>query len=111
VARGAVPGPERPLGPARRQGGLDVNYLLELSAALCLATGALIAWQRERPRLRALLISLLALQVLALAQSSLVPSGLQDYVVDQEREVRQLSRIVAEAEGPVLTTSTWASCR
>ena len=83
--------------------GSDVNYLLELSAALCLATGALIAWQRERPRLRAVLISLLALQVLALAQSSLVPSGLQDYVVDQEREVRQLSRIVAGAEGPVLT--------
>ena len=83
--------------------GSDVNYLLELSAALCLATGALLAWQRERPRLRALLISLLALQVLALAQSSLVPSGLQNYVVDQEREVRQLSRIVAEADGPVLT--------
>jgi hypothetical protein len=83
--------------------GSDVNYLLELSAALCLATGALIAWQRERPRLRALLISLLALQVLALAQSSLVPSGLQNYVVDQEKEVRQLSRIVAEADGPVLT--------
>jgi ABC-type glycerol-3-phosphate transport system permease component len=83
--------------------GSDVNYLLELSAALCVATGALIAWQRERPRLRALLISLLALQVLALAQSSLVPSGLQDYVVDQEREVRQLSRIVGEAGGPVLT--------
>lgn len=83
--------------------GSDVNYLLELSAALCLATGALLAWQRGRPRLRALLISLLALQVLALAQSSLVPSGLQNYVVDQEREVRQLSRIVAEADGPVLT--------
>lgn len=83
--------------------GSDVNYLLELSAALCLATGALIAWQRERPRLRALLISLLALQVLALAQSSLVPSGLQDYVIDQEREVRELSRIVAAADGPVLT--------
>ena len=83
--------------------GSDVNYLLELSAALCLATGALIAWQRERPRLRALLISLLAVQVLALAQSSLVPSGLQDYVVDQEQEVAQLSRIVAEADGPVLT--------
>ena len=83
--------------------GSDVNYLLELSAALCLVTGALIAWQRERPRLRALVISLLAVQVLALAQSSLVPAGLQDYVIDQEREVRQLSRVVAEADGPVLT--------
>ena len=83
--------------------GSDVNYLLELSAALCLVTGALIAWQSERPRLRALVIALLAVQVLALAQSSLVPSGLQDYVVDQERELRELSRIVAAAEGPVLT--------
>jgi hypothetical protein len=83
--------------------GSDVNYLLELSAALGLVTGALIAWQRERPRLRTLLISLLAVQVLALAQSSLVPSGLQDYVVEQEREVGKLSRIVARAEGPVLT--------
>lgn len=83
--------------------GSDVNYLLELSAALCLATGALIAWQRERPGLRAVLISLLALQVLALAQSSLVPSGLQDYVTGQEREIRELSRIVANADGPVLT--------
>lgn len=83
--------------------GSDVNYLLELSAALCLVTGALLAWQRERPRLRTLLISLLVVQVLALAQSSLVPSGLQDYVTEQEREVRQLSRIVAKADGPVLT--------
>ncbi len=83
--------------------GSDVNYLLELSAALVLVTGTLIAWQRDRPRLRALVISLLAVQVLALAQSSLVPSGLQDYVVDQEREVRQLSGIVAGADGPVLT--------
>ena len=83
--------------------GSDVNYLLELSAALCLVAGALVAWQRERPRVRALIIGLLAVQVLALAQSSLVPSGLQDYVIDQEPEVRQLSRIVAEAEGPVLT--------
>ncbi len=83
--------------------GSDVNYLLELSAALCLVTGALIAWQRERPRLRTLLISLLVVQVLALAQSSLVPSGLQDYVTEQEREVRQLSRVVAKADGPVLT--------
>ena len=31
--------------------GSDVNYLLELSAALGLATGAFIAWQRRRPRL------------------------------------------------------------
>ena len=80
-----------------------MNYLLELSAALGLATGAFIAWQRRRPRLRIVLIALLAVQVLALAQSSRVASGLQDYVIEQRGEVAQLSRIVANADGPVLT--------
>jgi hypothetical protein len=83
--------------------GSDVNYLLELSAALGLATGAFIAWQRKRPRLRIALIALLAVQVLALAQSSRVPSGLQNYVIEQRGEVAQLSRMVASADGPVLT--------
>ncbi|MDQ4127342.1 MAG: glycosyltransferase family 39 protein [Actinomycetota bacterium] len=83
--------------------GSDVNYLLELSAALGLATGAVISWQRQRPRVRTLLIILLAVQVVALAQSSRVPSGLQDYAIEQRAEVRQLSSIVAEAKGPVLT--------
>jgi 4-amino-4-deoxy-L-arabinose transferase-like glycosyltransferase len=83
--------------------GSDVNYLLELSAALGLVTGAVISWQRKRPRVRTLLIVLLAVQVLALGQSSRVASGLQDYVIEQRDEVGQLSRIVAEAKGPVLT--------
>jgi hypothetical protein len=83
--------------------GSDVNYLLELSAALGLATGAFIAWQRRRPRLRIALIALLAVQMLALAQSSRVASGLQNYVIDQRAEVAQLSRMVANSEGPVLT--------
>jgi hypothetical protein len=83
--------------------GSDVNYLLELSAALGLATGAFIAWQRRRPRLRIALIALLAVQMLALAQSSRVASGLQNYVIDQRAEVAQLSRMVASADGPVLT--------
>jgi hypothetical protein len=83
--------------------GSDVNYLLELSAALGLATGAFIAWQRRRPRLRIALIALLAVQMLALTQSSRVASGLQNYVIDQRAEVAQLSRMVASADGPVLT--------
>jgi len=83
--------------------GSDVNYLLELSAALGLATGAVISWQRKRPRVRTLLILLLAVQVLALAQSSRVPSGLQDYVIGQRAEVERLSTIVSETKGPVLT--------
>ncbi len=83
--------------------GSDVNYLLELSAALGLATGCVIFWQRKRPRVRIVLIVLLAIQVLALGQSSRVPSGLQDYIIEQRAEIGQLSRIVAEAKGPVLT--------
>jgi hypothetical protein len=83
--------------------GSDVNYLLELSSALGLATGAFIAWQRRRPRFRIALLALLAIQMLALAQSSRVPIGLQDYVIDQRAEVAQLSRMVANADGPVLT--------
>ena len=82
--------------------GSDVNYLLELSAALGLATGAFIAWQRRRPRLRIALVVLLAVQVLALAQSSRIASGLQNYVIDQRAEIAQLSRMVANANGPVL---------
>ena len=83
--------------------GSDVNYLLELSAAFALVTGALISWQRRRPRVRIVLVALLAVQVLALAQSSRVASGLQDYVVERRPEISQLSSIVAEADGPVLT--------
>ena len=83
--------------------GSDVNYLLELSAALGLATGAFIAWQRERPWLRIALIALLAVQILALAQSSRVPAGLQDYVIEQRGEVARLSRMVDRSDGPVLT--------
>ena len=83
--------------------GSDVNYLLELSAALALATGALISWQRWRPRARIVLVVLLAVQVLALAQSSRVASGLQDYVIEGRPEISRLSEIVADAKGPVLT--------
>jgi hypothetical protein len=83
--------------------GSDVNYLLELSAALSLAMGAVLHWQRKRRRVQVLLIVLLAVQVLALAQSSRVPSGLQSYVIEQRPEISQLSAMVREADGPVLT--------
>lgn len=42
--------------------GSNVNYLLELSAALCLATGACVARLRTSPRLRSLALALLAAQ-------------------------------------------------
>lgn len=47
--------------------GSDVNYLFELSVALCLGAGALLAWARKAPRgrrvLAAGLVALLAVQV------------------------------------------------
>ena len=60
--------------------------------------------------MRIALIALLAVQVLALAQSSRVPSGLQNYVIEQRVEVAQLARMVARADGPVLTDDYWDSC-
>src|SRR3712207_7457439 len=44
-----------------------------------------------------------ALPILALAQSSRVPSGLQSYVIEQRPEITRLSEMVREAKGPVLT--------
>jgi ABC-type glycerol-3-phosphate transport system permease component len=83
--------------------GSDVNYLLELSAALSLAAGALIAWQRRRPRLQTALIFILAIQILALVQSSQIfYSDLQAKRIGQREEIGQLTRIIHEAEGPVL---------
>jgi hypothetical protein len=43
--------------------GSDVNYLYELMAAFCLTAGALAAWLRRVPVLRALLLAALAWQV------------------------------------------------
>lgn len=43
--------------------GSDINYLYELSAAFCLAAGALVAWFARIPVLRALLLVGLAWQV------------------------------------------------
>ena len=43
--------------------GSDINYLYELMVAFCLLSGALVAWLRRVPVLRALLLAALALQV------------------------------------------------
>jgi hypothetical protein len=91
--------------------GSNVNYFLELSAALSLAAGALVAWSR-RPRgrgleqchwLRAILLILLALQTGQLMRTTadeyLEPLG---YRIRFRQELGQLEDMVANAEGPVL---------
>ena len=83
--------------------GSNVNYFLELSAALSLAAGALVAWSGKRHWLRAILLVLLALQTGQLMRTTadeyLEPLG---YRLRFRQELGKLVKIVAGAEGPVL---------
>jgi 4-amino-4-deoxy-L-arabinose transferase-like glycosyltransferase len=83
--------------------GSNVNYFLELCAALSLIAGALIAWGRERRWLRIVLMVFLTFQVAHLMQTTL-----KDYAgglsarrgsVDQ---LRQLEELMGAVNGPVL---------
>ena len=83
--------------------GSNVNYLLELSAALTLAAGALLAWCRERPWLRALMLILLMLQVGQLMKATLGgPIENMKWRVQPGRELDDLEWIVQTAKDPVL---------
>jgi hypothetical protein len=91
--------------------GSNVNYFLELSAALSLAAGTLVAWSGRprgrrlgrRPWLRAGLLILLALQTVRLMQTTVdeyfEPLGSR---LGFREELRKLEGIVADVEGPVL---------
>ena len=83
--------------------GSNVNYFLELSAALSLVAGALVAWSRQRRWLRAMLLILLALQTVRLMQTT------ADEYFEQlngrlrfRQELGQLEGIVSDTEGPIL---------
>ena len=84
-------------------GNSSVNDLFEVAAALCLASGAFIAWAGESYWLKALLIFVLAWQI-----HVLIDWSRQDYIpalmnkVADTREVEQLAEYVQEAEGPIL---------
>ena len=83
--------------------GSNVNYLLELSAALILAAGALLAWSRERPWLRVLMLILLALQVGQLMKATLErPVESIKWRLHPAKELKDLEWIVQTADGPVL---------
>ena len=83
--------------------GSNANYLLELSAAISLATGMVIAWSRDHRWLRAALLVLLALQ-----SGHFMESTLNEYVgaLNDRRQLvgdlDKLERIVKVADGPVL---------
>jgi hypothetical protein len=81
----------------------SANDLFEAVAALCLASGAFIAWAGESYWLKALLVFVLAVQI-----NVLVDWSRQDYIpelmnkVADDREVEQLAEYVHQAQGPIL---------
>lgn len=81
--------------------GSNVNYLLEFSAAISLAIGALLAWQRGRPLVQQCSLLLLALQLFLLAPGSryhlFTTAALDDPATPAE-----LLALVRAADGPVL---------
>jgi hypothetical protein len=83
--------------------GSDINYLLELSAALALAAGALIARYAPRPGARSVLLLALAVQVVIMVQASQnLYAGLQSDVIAERTGLVRLEDIVDNANGQVL---------
>jgi trehalose/maltose transport system permease protein len=81
--------------------GSNVNYLLELSAAVSLAIAALIAWQRARPMIYTGLTLLLALQ-LFLFLPGITNHWAIESKLDRRAELDQLMTVVRQANGPIL---------
>ncbi len=83
--------------------GAGANALYELSAALCLAAGAIIAWPGKSSWLRVIAVLLLALQVnwlVTWSRNDYAPIAMQK--VRLAPEIAQLAQIVRDAPGPVL---------
>ena len=81
----------------------SANDLFEIVAALCLASGAFIAWAGENYWLKALLVFVLAVQI-----NVLIDWSRQDYIpafmnkVADTREVEGLAQYIREAGGPIM---------
>ncbi len=83
--------------------GSNVNYLYELSAALSLAAGALVAWPGKRLWLSAVLIMLLVPQIHSMtswARQDFYPRNMDKlrYISD----LKVMEMMVEDAQGPVL---------
>jgi hypothetical protein len=81
----------------------NANDLFETATALCLASGAFIAWAGESYWLKAVIVFVLAVQINVLTDWSR-----QDYIpalmnkIADYRQVEQLAEYVKEAKGPIL---------
>ena len=84
-------------------GNANVNDLFEVAAALCLASGAFIAWAGESYWLKALLVFMLTVQI-----NALIDWSRRDYIpaltnkMADNREIEQLAKYVQEAGEPIL---------
>lgn len=83
--------------------GSNVNYFLELSAALSLAAGLCLYWTRQRPWLYSGLLFLLVLQLGLFMRSSLAgPVADLSFRRQDASAVHELENIVAETNDPIL---------
>ncbi|HID87462.1 MAG TPA: hypothetical protein EYP55_08820, partial [Anaerolineae bacterium] len=85
--------------------GADINYFLELLAALSLVTGAAVARWRRSSRdswARPILLALLALQMLWLLQFARFYTHGVELRIQMRPELEKLERLVEEEAGPIL---------
>ncbi len=83
--------------------GSDVNYLLELSAALALATGSLVGRYPSRPAVRSALLLALAVQVAIMVQASqFTYARFQAGVIASKDGLARLEEVIDDSNGPVL---------
>jgi ABC-type sugar transport system permease subunit len=83
--------------------GSDVNYLLELSAALALAAGSLVGRYPARPGVRCALLLALAVQVAIMVQASqFTYARFQAGVIENRDGLARLEELVDDSNGPVL---------
>lgn len=82
--------------------GSNVNYLLELAAALSFATAFLITWLQRWPRWQLAGIILLTLQIYALTQWTQTDYFPTHYV-ESHPENPRLMQLIRQSKGPVLT--------
>ena len=86
--------------------GSNVNYLLELCAALSLAAGVVVAWSRARVNIYSLRAALLI--ALALGIGQMIHITLKDYTGDLRdrrtsfEEISRLETFVKDTPGPIL---------
>ncbi len=83
--------------------GAWVNYLFELSAALCIIAGALLGWAHRRPWLRTVLFGLMIWQIfllMGLSESQYI--RYETSRLEQRPGFDRLMQLVRDTRGPVI---------